>query len=248
MTGENQDIGDLVGIRPYGEAVKILVQGVVDSAAAFLGRICLPASEEFGLLLKDKISAWRAKNAVAIVQRTEALLIETGGIGTRHAHPRLVLAAIEHGSWADESDVQDMWAGLLASSCTTTGKDQTNLLFMNTLSQITTAQARIVNYSCENATKTITKAGLIWRDTFFEKVTKLMEISGIGNIHQLDRELDYLRRLDLIEFGIEADNVVPAERLQACISPSAFALHLYVKCQGSLQSPVEYFNVEKEAT
>ena len=243
MPSENGDRGDVFGLRPYGEAAKILTQGAVDAAAAFLGRICLPAAEEFGHLLKDKVAAWRAANAISIARRAEALLMESAEIGNVHAHPRLVLAAIEHGSWADEPDVQHMWAGLLASSCTTTGDDQSNLLFMNTLSQMTPAQAKIVDYSCENSTKTTTKAGLIWSNPLREPAERLMNISGIGDIHQLDRELDYLRRLDLIQFGISAHDQCTADELRPDVTPSAFALHLHVRCQGSRDSPVKYYGV-----
>lgn len=37
------------------QPLNTLAQGAVDGAGAFLGRICLPAAEEFGLLLRDKV-------------------------------------------------------------------------------------------------------------------------------------------------------------------------------------------------
>jgi hypothetical protein len=57
---------DILGLKPYGDSVKVVTQAAVDGAAAYLGKICLPAAEEFGLLLKDKVSRWRAANAVSI--------------------------------------------------------------------------------------------------------------------------------------------------------------------------------------
>jgi len=91
---------------------------LVDGAGAFLGRICLPAAEEFGQLLRDRIKYWRAVNASKIAAMAEARLRALNAGKSVQAHPRLVGAIIEQGSWTDDEEVQQMWAGLLASSCT----------------------------------------------------------------------------------------------------------------------------------
>ena len=120
---------DLLGVRPISESLNTVTRGVVDGLSAFLSRICLPAAEEFGLLLKDKVSSWRAKNAIAIVDKAQAELnFKTND--KRHAHPILVSSIIENGSWSDCDEIQDMWAGLLASSCTESGGDESNLIFI----------------------------------------------------------------------------------------------------------------------
>jgi len=67
MPDEEQNKGDIFGIASYGKALNTLTKGVVDGAEAFLSRICLPAAEEFGLLLQDKVSAWRKNNTIAII-------------------------------------------------------------------------------------------------------------------------------------------------------------------------------------
>ena len=60
---------DVLGLAPYGEAVKVIAQGVVDGAGAFLSRICLPAAEEFGLAWRDRIAGWRQRNAILITAK-----------------------------------------------------------------------------------------------------------------------------------------------------------------------------------
>jgi len=64
----------------------------------------------------------------------------------KHAHPRLVSKIIEQGSWVDEDIVQGMWAGLMASSCTEDGQDESNFIFISILGQITSLQARVIKY------------------------------------------------------------------------------------------------------
>ena len=58
---------DLLGIKGLSDSVEATTQGLLDGAAAFLSRVCLPAAEEFGLALRDRISAWRAKTAAQML-------------------------------------------------------------------------------------------------------------------------------------------------------------------------------------
>ena len=103
---------DILGIKPVGDAISKLTTALVDGSAAFLSRICLPASEEFGLLLRDKVSSWRAANLVAMLENAEKKVADNNLDGL-HAHPRIVSSILEEGSWIDDVVVQDMWAGLL---------------------------------------------------------------------------------------------------------------------------------------
>ena len=43
----------LLGIKKFSDSVKATTQGPLDGAAAFLSWVCLPATEEFGLALRD---------------------------------------------------------------------------------------------------------------------------------------------------------------------------------------------------
>lgn len=65
---------DLLGIKPIAEAGKIAVERTLDGIEAVLSRICLPAAEELGLLLRDRVSQWRANNLLAVIRRTEEML------------------------------------------------------------------------------------------------------------------------------------------------------------------------------
>src|SRR5438046_870375 len=81
-----------------------------------------------------------------------------------HAHPRLVQKIINESSWVEDEFVQDMWVGLLASACTESGNDDSNLVFTNLLSSLTRIQARILNHACVNATKRTPDGQLIMAD------------------------------------------------------------------------------------
>ena len=53
---------DLMGIKPVAKAVEKATDKTVDGLGSFFGAICMPAAEEFGLLLKDKVAAYRQRN------------------------------------------------------------------------------------------------------------------------------------------------------------------------------------------
>ncbi len=231
--GENQ-ISDVLGIAPYGEALKAATEAAIQGVGNFLNRIVMPATEEFGLLLKDRVSYWRAINLKKITEKSKQLL----GSTSNHAHPRLIAQIIENGSWSDDTVVQDMWAGLLSSSCTPDGKDDSNLFFINLLSQLTKSQARFLNYTCAEAPKSVDNSGLIVIGSFHVWISELLSIYEINDIHVIDRELDHLRALGLIRGGIMVDAHA------ADIAPTPLGLYMYVRCQGSLDSPGKYFRLE----
>lgn len=228
---------DLLGMKPLAEAANTLTKALVDGASAFLGRICLPAAEEFGLLLKDRVSAWRLSNAVRIAQKAEQKYNALPNPKETHAHPRLLMQIIEQGSWVEAEDVQELWAGLITSSCTEDGADESNLMFIDFLARMTSSEARIFDYACRNCTKTVTEAGWIAAAIFLMEIPDLSQISGVSDFHRIDRELDHLCALGLIKRGFS-----PYSKI-ADVTPSALALQMYARCQGFTGNPLDFFGL-----
>ena len=238
MPNEDKSL-DVLGIKPLSESINTVTKGSVDGASAFLSRICLPAAEEFGLLLRDKVSGWRAKNAVALVTKAQELLNKQACDLVLHAHPRIVYSALEHGSWAEDDYMQSLWAGLIATSCTESGKDESNLIFINILSSLTTNQGRLIKYICENAKVVVSDAGwLVAGDALFMNIESLRKVTEIEDIHQLDRELDHLRSIELIATGFSPDH------LDADVTPTSLCLQLFCRCQGYIDSPVFFYDAK----
>lgn len=240
-------VTDLAGIAPLAKSIEILTQGSVDAAAAFLGKLCMPAVKELGLLAKDKVHAWRTANIVAVAQKTEHKVKANGLPEGIHAYPRIAHTIIEQGSWTDDAVVQDLWAGLLASSCTETGDDDSNLLFTNLLADLTKLQAKIIKYACENSEKKNLN-GLIFSSPLQMTARALLELFQEKDIHRLDRELDNLRDRGLLAphtgFESTAPNLLD---MRVSLTPSPLALNMYVRCKGSRQSPTEFFGIDQPA-
>lgn len=238
--GDSDKSLDVFGLKPVSEAVKTVTKASVEGAGAFLGKICLPAAEEFGLLLRDKVSRWRAKNAEVIVSKAASSYERLADTQSTSAHPRIVGAIIEQGSWCDDNDVQSMWAGLLVTACTEEGRNQENLIFVNLLSQLTTSQAKLLSFACKNAIKVKSPTGLLLAQDFEISVEKIVEICGSHDIHAMDLELDHLREIGLLasDTGLSPDHHQPS-----LLTPSGIGLNLYVRCNGYRGSPLEYFGL-----
>jgi hypothetical protein len=229
---------DILGTKPVAEAVQTLTKGAVDAAEALLSRICLPAAEELGSLLRDKVTGWRARNFISMMQKLEKRMGELNLPPTAHAHPRIVHTIMEQASYADDTEVQEMWAGLLASSCTQAGDDDSNLIFTNLLGSLTRLQAKVLRYACEQCGKEVAPGALIQANHLTVPFEKLCEIANEQDVQRLDRELDSLRGMGLTEGGLK-----PGHRADVLLTPTALALHMYVRCQGSRASPAEFFQL-----
>jgi hypothetical protein len=237
MSDEKSKALDILGIQPIAASIEKLTTAVVDGAAATLSRICLPAAEEFGLLLQDRVRYWRALNIAKLAMKTESKLKALKVADSARAHPRIVSKILEEGSWSDDESIQEMWAGLLASACSEDGNDDSNLIFISLLANLSKSQARLVGHSCNSAEKFVNPGGLVLAQYLYISLEDLKNVTGESDIHRLDREMDHLRALNLIDGGFHPDG----DAGSAQVTPTALSLHLFARCAGFRGSPVEFF-------
>lgn len=234
---------DPLGANSLAKSVQCVTEGTVKGAGNLLSRICLPAAEEFGYLIQDKVKHWRARNVEKTLEKANSKLPSNDNLS---AHPRIVCDIIEKSSWIDDDYLQEMWAGLLASSCENNNPTDDNLIFVNILNQLTSGQVRILCYACENAKKYANIDGLPSAEELRITVENAKEIMGIQDIQRVDRELDYLRMLELIgtpgAFGNTGGGIMFNTGM-VHLRPSCIALHLYVRANGSRLPPHEYFSL-----
>ena len=233
---------DVLGIKPVADALDHGVKKVFEGIESFLKITCLPALEELGLMARDRIQFWRLQNILRILDKAKGKLKFDSDLGQLkiHANPRVALSIIENGSLNDNDEVQELWAGLFVSSCTLNGSNDENLIFVDLLKQLTSIEAKILRYACEKSVKIKVRNGLVFGQLGKISSDDLVTLTDIVDIHRLDRELDHLSTIGLLQAtgGFHAEE----EKLIADITPSALALNLYVRCQGSTKSTSEYWN------
>lgn len=233
-------MNDILGLKPVAEATKIAIEKSFNGLSAFMEAIFLPGLQELGYLMKDQVRQWRLNNALKIMDKARGRLSFADNELQLSANTRVGLSILEEGSLIDDDELQDMWAGLFASSCTNDGKDDSNIIFVDLLKRISVVEAKILKYGCENCKKLIFKNGLIVGKELIVTLDELKQITGIDDIYRLDRELDHMSSLSLFSSqylesngGFTANDV----ELKAEITPSALALNLYFKTNALNATP-----------
>jgi len=231
------EIKDVLGIGPVAKAAERVTDATVGGAEAFLSRICLPVAEELGLLLRDKVHAWRANNLLRIAAKAERVLAVANPGQGKHAHPRLVAGIVDQGSWSEADEVQELWAGLLASSCTDDGKDDSSLMFIDILGRLTVSQVCALNHSCKNTRVELSPAGWLLGQGPILNLEGLKKVTGLQDVQRIDRELDHLRTIGVLNEGSGGFRIASTE---ADLSPSPLGLQMYARCNG-YRDPVEFY-------
>lgn len=221
---------DPSGIGAIGESVRI----AVETGATFLKAICLPMAEEWGLSLRDRVASYRARNATAILAKAADKAGEDPGV----AAPRIVAGIMEHGSWADDPMLQDMWAGLMAASCDEIASDE-NIIFVSLMQNMTSVQCRILRFACETCRVQNSK-GFPYVFSNTVSLSALQEAVGVADLFRLDREMDHLRVLGIFADG-SGFNAAHGSGSDPDLSPTPLGLELFVKCTGSKKTVGEYF-------
>lgn len=235
---------DILGIKSLGDATNTVITKSIDGIESFLKIVCKPAFEEFGLMLGDKVRYWRLNNIINVLEKSQDKLEFRDNKLELKINPRIALGIIENASLTDEHELQELWSGLFAASCNNDDKNDENIIFIDFLKSITSTQAKILKYICENSTKIIYDNGLMACDQLIFEVQKLKEISGIQDLHRLDRELDHLAHLNLIGQDIfNGGGGIKISDFTANVTPTPLALNLYVRCQGYNGDPQFFWTI-----
>ena len=243
MENTSKNINDIFGLDSYGESLKSITESGIKGISKFLDITCRPALEELGLWAKDYVKIWRFKNLYNVLERARGKVAYQDG-QIMMVNPRVGISVIDNASLAEEEEVQEMWAGLFASSISPDGKDDSNLLFVNLLKQLTSTQARILRYAFEHSKKVLYDSGLVIGCNFNITLNEAFDLFQIDDINRLDRELDSLRSLGLIQHGLNLN--FDDEKPKVNLSLTSLGIYLVSKCQGESSLNTNGFLTEEE--
>jgi hypothetical protein len=184
-----------------------------------------PVADALGRLVSNQINQVAASNQLKILEKSKGRysLNKKGEIITNQ---KLVFKILQDAAYEEDEDMQDLWAGLLASSV-----DDTNLHHIDTLRGLTKAQALLITEFCKKVKVEKSPLGIIQtHDRLFLGKNELTQICGLSDIDQLDQALDDLRRKELIDGGFDIDALDPNSK--ATINLTSLALHFYARVMG----------------
>src|SRR5579863_1911392 len=199
-------------------------------AFAFLGRICSEGAEEIGEWVRTRASSHKLLNAVSIALKAENLLGQ-GLVETKaRVNPKAAVRILEVGSGSDEEWLHGFWAGLLITSISPDGREETNQEFVELFSQLTTIPIRIFTVTCTRAIKVLSESGEVMAKPLTCKMEELAATVGARG-PQIERDLDALTGLGLIERRGGNFSALRTSS-ETCISPTGLGLQLFALCNG----------------
>lgn len=215
-------------------------------ALAFLSRICPSGPGEVGELVRGRLSNHKVANAMTIALKAELLLASEPTAEEMRANPSLVVRILEDGSCTDEEWLQHFWGGLLVTSCSVDGKDESSLPFVELFSKLTTHPVRILTVVCTRATKVVSESGLISAKPLPCKIEEMMATTGSRGL-QIERDLERLSELGLIEKRIaNSPTLLPSD--ETYITPTSLGLQLFARCNGHKGPPKDFYALEAPET
>jgi hypothetical protein len=110
------------------------VEKGIDLAKNFLDKLIIPAVEETGLLLKDKVTFWKFKNQVKMLNKAKELC-EKNNISPKTISLKLLCPLLDYSALEEDEKLQDKWA-ILLSNMVDSDQNIENHVFPYILSQI----------------------------------------------------------------------------------------------------------------
>ncbi len=123
------------------EAAKSLAT-VAEKATDLLHKLTAPVCEETGLLLGQRMKAYRERKLHETLEKADRRLRDSG-LEPNPVPPKLLLPIIDGCSIEDNETLQDMWAGLLTSA--SQRADLIRPSFVDTLKQLTPNEAKFLD-------------------------------------------------------------------------------------------------------
>jgi len=194
----------------------------------FLCRLCHDGAHESILLFGRELDQSRTENAMEIAENAEKLLASEPDHSMR-AHPQIVSSIIEHGSWADDLTRQ-LWAGLLATSCTEEGTDQSNKPFVDLLVDVTQTQCRIFVAGCMKALQLMSGIEFPPPGRIVLTPDQLIRLTDVSDVSRNATDIACLFNFGIIERNFNFTSYLPAEKID--ITPSRLGLELFQRCKG----------------
>lgn len=201
-------------------------------AVLLLSRLCREEANEIIQLFGGELDEARTATAVQIAIGADKLLVAKPGFSDLRAHPGHVAHLIKFGSWSIGNLSKQLWAGLLATSCTRDGNDQSNHQFVDLLVNVTPTQALIFVVACNKALAVMSENDdhPSTRIIFTPEEMKLL--TGKTDMTRVATDIAYLFHSGLVDKNFDFTSYIPTENFD--ITPARLGMEVYRKCKGHL--------------
>jgi hypothetical protein len=195
----------------------------------FLSRLCHAEAHESIKLLGGELDEARTERAMEIAHLAEKCLASEPDAEKLRAHPTLIANILREGSWADDFTKQ-LWAGILVTSCTLNGTDESNQEYVELLGNVTHYQSRIFVAACSKALVVMEGAEYPPPSRIIIAPEEMIQITGMYDLPRIATYVAYLFNSEIIDKVFDFTSYLPTESFD--VTPSRKGLILFLRCQG----------------
>lgn len=162
----------------------------IDLAKDFLDKLVMPAVEETGLLLKDKVTLWKFKNQVQMLNKAKAYC-EKNNISTKQVSLKLLCPLLDYSGIEEDEILQDKWA-ILLSNMVDSEQNIENHVFPYILSQLSTNEFLVLEKVFDDKLARIEKYTKELEE--FRKSRPELELKLTKEIEELQSKINELEK------------------------------------------------------
>ena len=196
----------------------------------FLYRVCRSEAKEAILLLGGELDTDRTLTLARIALDAENMLASEPDAEHMHVHPKIVANILREGSWAPDELTRQLWAGLLASSCSVDTPDDSNQIFVRLLIHITPSMAKILVHGCERTLGAAPNVENPIPGSVVLNPKEIIEVTAVYDLYRNATDLAYLFNLGLIQKVFDFTSYHDADSFD--ITPTNLGIELYKHCHG----------------
>jgi hypothetical protein len=194
----------------------------------FICRLCPSGATEPISVVTEELDEVRAQNMQTIALAAESMLSTEPNAENMQADPRIIARILKDSSWEQDHLTQQLWAGLLASSCSLDGSDQATQEFVDLFVNLTPNQLHILVEACTRA------CDQLWRpDAKSTPVVisaeEMVRLSGISDLNRCATDVSNLHNYGLLERNREFSTFLPKTSFD--ITPTSLGLRLFNLCK-----------------
>lgn len=200
----------------------------IAKSLAFLSRVS-PSFEEGALerMIGSMIEV-RLDRSMEITHRAEELLERWGSAWRTDVPPTVTLRVLDGASKAENDEAKRLWAWLLATACSEGYEDDESLRLANILSNLLPGQLGIFQAVGKKAVQAGWEPGSIFSERIYCTAEEIRKVARIRNLVAIERDLNHLHELGLLEKTERALGCAQLER--ANLTPTNLGLKLYTRC------------------
>jgi len=162
----------------------------IDLAKDFLDKLVMPAVEETGLLLKDKVTLWKFKNQVRMLNKAKAYC-EKNNISTKQVSLKLLCPLLDYSGIEEDEILQDKWA-ILLSNMVDSDQNIENHVFPYILSQLSTNEFLVLEKVYDDKLSRVEKYTKELEE--FRKTRPELELKLTKEIEDLQSKINELEK------------------------------------------------------